>query len=106
MAKPSNQLCNLSMALISLPGACKIAKSKPILPMLIYLLPLLPKIFQRVVLNQTKKFLSLNKILYGYQSSFRKNHSIDTCLSFLNDKIFKGFNVLNWPPKSIRYYHP
>ena len=38
-----------------------------------------------------QEFLSLNKILYNYQSGFRKNHSTDTCLSFLNDKILKGF---------------
>ena len=31
-------------------------------------------------------------ILYDYQSGFRKNHSTDTCLSFLNDKILKGFD--------------
>ena len=50
------------------------------------------KVFERVVLDQTEEFLSLNKILYDYQSSFRKNHSADTCLSFLNDKILKGFD--------------
>ena len=36
------------------------------------------------------KFLSFNKILYDYQSSFRKKHSTDTCFSFLNVKILKG----------------
>ena len=53
---------------------------------------MLSKVFERVVLDQTEEFLSLNKILYDYQSSFRKNHSADTCLSFLNDKILKGFD--------------
>ena len=28
--------------------------------------------------------------MYNYQSGFRKNHSTDLCLSFLNDKILKG----------------
>ena len=41
---------------------------------------------KKVVLNQTEKFLSL------YQSGFRKNHSTDTCIFFLNDKILKGFD--------------
>ena len=50
------------------------------------------KIFERVVLDKTREFLRLNKILYDYQSGFRKNHSTDTCLSFLNDKILKGFD--------------
>ena len=58
----------------------------------ISLLPLLSKVFERVVLNQTEEFLSLNKVFYDYQSGFRKKHSTDTCLSFLNDKILKGFD--------------
>ena len=97
LAKPISELCNLSMALGSFPDACKIAKVKPLFKKgsktdpsnyrPISLLPLLPKVFERVVLDQTKEFLSLNKILYDYQSGFRKNHSTDTCLSFLNDKV-------------------
>ena len=86
----------------SFPDACKIAKVKPLFKKgsktdpsnyrPISLLPLLSKVFERVVLDQTEEFLSLNKILYDYQSGFRKNHSTDTCLSFLNDKILKGFD--------------
>ena len=58
----------------------------------ISLLPLLSKFFERVILDQAEEFLSFNKILYDYQSGFRKNHSTDTCLSFFNDKILKGFD--------------
>ena len=102
LAKPISKLCNLSMALGSLPDACKMAKVKPLFKngsktdpsnyRPISLLPLLSKAFEKVVLDQTEEFLSLNKILYDYQSSFRKNHSTDTCLSFLNDKILNGFD--------------
>ena len=53
---------------------------------------MLSKIFERVVLDQTKDILSHSKILYDYQSGFIKNHSTDACLSFLNDKILKGFD--------------
>ena len=53
---------------------------------------MLSKVFERVILDQTKEFLSLNKILYDHQSGFRKNHSTDTCLSFLNGKFLKGFD--------------
>ena len=53
---------------------------------------MLSKVFERVVLDQTEEFLSLNKVLYDYQSGFRENHSTNTCLSFLNDKILKGFD--------------
>ena len=90
------------MTLGSFPDACKIAKVKPLFKKgsksdpsnyrPISRIPLLSKVFERVVLDQTKEFLNLNKILYDYQSGFRKNHSTDTCLSFLNDKILKGFD--------------
>ena len=55
-------------------------------------MPLLSKVFESIVLDQAEEFLSLNKILYDYQSGIRKNHSRDTCLSFLNDKILKDFD--------------
>ena len=102
MAKSITELCNLSMRLDGFPDACKIAKVKPLFKKgsksdpsnyrPISLLPLLSKVLERVVLSQIKEFLSFNKILYDYQSGFRKNHSTDTCLSFLNDKILKGFD--------------
>ena len=91
------------MTLGSFPDACKIAKVKPLFKKgsktdpsnyrPISLLPLLSKVFERVVLNQTEEFLSLNKVLYDYQSGFRKNDSKDTCRSFLNDRLkgLKGF---------------
>ena len=55
------------------------------------LLPLISKIIEKVAHNQTNEFLSGNKILHNYQSGFRTNHSINLCLSFLTDKILKGF---------------
>ena len=68
------------MALGSFPDACKIAKVKPLFKKgsktdpsnyrPISLLPLLSKIFERVVLDQTEE--CFNKILYEYQSGFRK----------------------------------
>ena len=73
LAKPISKLCNLSMKLESFPDACQIAKVKPLFkkgsktdPIFyyrpIFLLPLLSKVFERVVLDQTEEFLSLNKI--------------------------------------------
>ena len=38
-----------------------------------------------------KKFLSNNKILYRFQSGIQKNHSTNTCLGHLTDKITTGF---------------
>ena len=102
LAKPISELCNLSLILRSFSDACKIAKIKSLFKKgsktdppyyrPISLLLLLFKVFERVVLDQTKEFVSLNKILYDYQSGFRKNHSTDTCFSFLNEKILKGFH--------------
>ena len=89
------------MILGTFPDACKIAKIKPLFKKGSKMDPsnyrpisllLLSKFFKRVVLDQTKDFLSLNKMFYDYQSGFRKNHSTDTCLSFLNDKILKDFD--------------
>ena len=101
LAKPISELCNLSMALGNFPDAYKIVKVKPLFKKgsktdpsnyrPISLLPLSSKVVERVVLNETGKFLSLNKVSHDYQSGFRKNHSTDTCLSFLNDKILKRF---------------
>ena len=92
LAKPICELCNLSMSLGSFPNACKIAKVKPLFKKgsktdtsnyrPISLLPLLSKVFERVVLDQTEEFFSLNKILCDYQSGFRKNHSTDTYFFF------------------------
>ena len=47
---------------------------------------------EKVVHEQTTKFLNDNNIFYKYQSGFRSNwHSTDLFLSFLNDKTLKGF---------------
>ena len=37
-------------------------------------------------------YLVQYNILYKYQSGFRTKHSTDLCLSYLNDKILKGFD--------------
>ena len=58
----------------------------------ISLLPLISKVIERIVYDQGDHFLLQNNILYDYQSRFRKNHSTHLCLSFLNDKIPKGFD--------------
>ena len=102
LCKPISEICNLLISHGIFPNACKVAKLKPIFkkgkkvdpsncrPIL--LLPLISKITEKVVHNQTNEFLSANKILYNYQSGFRTNHSTNLCLSFLTDKILKGFD--------------
>ena len=58
----------------------------------ISLLPLLSKIFEKIIHSQTQSYLDENNILYKYQSGFRARHSTDTCLSLLNEIFSKGFD--------------
>ena len=101
LASPITDLCNLSILLSSFPDDCKIAKLKPLYKKEaktkpknyrpICLLPLISKVIEKVILNQTQNFLDTNMILYSYQSGFRKHYSTDTCLSYLTDKVQTGF---------------
>ena len=56
------------------------------------MLPLIFKVIKKVIHDQTSTFLNSKKSLYTYQSGFRKKHSTDFCLSYLNAKILKGFD--------------
>ena len=38
------------------------------------------------------EYLTENNILYKYKSGFCKNHSTDTSLSYLTDKVLTGFD--------------
>ena len=102
LALPITQLCNLSMKTSCFPSCCKTAKLKPLFKKgsktdpknyrPISLLPIISKIIEKVVHEQTNSFLTQNDILYKFQSGFRRNHSTESCLTFLNDKILKGFD--------------
>ena len=60
---------------------------------LISLLPIIiSKIIEKIIHDQTTEYLTDNQILYRYQSGCSKNHSTDTCLSYLTDRILTGFN--------------
>ena len=96
LSYPISQLCNLSIATASFPDSCKTAKLKPLFKNKgsktepknyrpISLLPLLSKVMEKVIHDQTELFLSENEVLYKFQSGFRRDHSTDTCLSFLKD---------------------
>ena len=83
------------------PRSCKFAKVKPLFKKgsktdpqnyrSISLLPILSKVVERMFREQTQEFLSINKILYRFQSGFRKNYSANTCLRHLTDKVTTGF---------------
>ena len=102
LSKPISDICNFSIFHEIFPNACKVAKLKPIFKKgknvdpfnyrLMSLLPLISKVIEKVVHNQTNEFLSDNKILCNYQSGFTANHLANLCLSFLTDKALKVFD--------------
>ena len=53
---------------------------------------MISKLIEIIIHEQTQKYLSNQNILFKYLSGFRTNHSTDTCLSYLNDKILSGFD--------------
>ena len=102
LAKHICQICNLSIKQSLFPHQCKIAKIKPLFKKgsktdpknyrPISLLPLISKIIERVIFDQTQEFLQKQNVFCRYQSGFRKNYSTDLCLSYLCDKVKKGFD--------------
>ena len=103
LALPISQIFNLSIKLSSFPDDCKISKLKPLFKKgskidpknhrPVSLLPIVSKIIEKLVHDQTQNYLDKNEILYDYQSGFRKNFSTNYCLAYLNDKISKGFDT-------------
>ena len=96
------QLCNLSIKFSQFPKDCKVAKLKSLYKKgtkrdpknfrPISLLPIVSKIVEKVIHGQTMSYLTESSILYRHQSGFRKNHSTDTSLAYLADKILAGFD--------------
>ena len=56
------------------------------------MLPLISKIIEKVINDQTSTFLNSKKLLCTYRSGFLKKHSTDFCLSYPKDIILKGFD--------------
>jgi len=93
---------NLSVLLNKFPNQCKKAKIKPIFKKgskleavnyrPISLLPLISKVFEKCIHDQLQIYLTEFDIIYKMQSGFRSDFSTDTCLSYLHNKILKGFD--------------
>ena len=102
LATPITQICNLSIKLSTVPDEGKIAKLKPLYKIgkktdpknyrPISLLPVISKILEKVIHDQTMELVNKSHILYKFQSGFRKFHSTDSHLSYLQDKVAKGFD--------------
>ena len=50
------------------------------------------KIIEKMIHQQLEEYLNNNHLIYKFQSGFRENHSSDTCLTYLSDKILTGFD--------------
>ena len=93
LAKSITDIGNLSISLNKLPSAFKLAKVKPIFKKWqktnvsnyrhISLPPILSKVIEKFVHEQTTKYLNDNNIFYKYQSGFRNSLSTELFLSFL-----------------------
>jgi len=102
LSKIITDIFNLSILLNKFPNQCKKAKIRPIFKKgskveavnyrPISLLPLISKIFEKCIHEQLQVYLTKFDIIYKLQSGFRSDFSTDTCLSYLHDKILKGFN--------------
>ena len=99
---PISQIFNLSIKTSSFPDDCKISKLKPLYKKgsktdpknyrPISLLPIVSKIIEKLVHDQTQNYLSETNVLCDCQSGFRKNYSTNYCLAYLNDKVSKGID--------------
>ena len=100
LALPIMQILNLSISLSTVPDKSKISKLKPLFKKgsrtdpknyrPISLLPLISKIFERAIHDQLQHFLEENKILYKYQSGFRKNTQPILACHTLVIKYYRG----------------
>ena len=102
LALPSGNIINLSIKLPAFPEECKFTKLKSIFKKgartnpknyrPISLLPLVSKTIQKSIHFQIADFLNKKKLIYMYQSGFRKNHSTDLCAAQLTDFIATGMD--------------
>jgi len=63
----------------------------------ISILPVVMKIFEKIVNHQISEFIDSNNLITNFQSGFRKNHSTDTAVlevtDFILNELHKGKHV-------------
>ena len=97
--EPITLLINQSLMTNTFPTKLKIAKIMPLLkkPNIftpdnfrpISLLPCISKIIEKCVFTQIFEYFEKNKLLYGSQYGYRKNHSTETACLELVDKLYR-----------------
>ena len=106
ISSPLTYVINLSLECSQVPNAFKTAKVLPLFKKgdrnncgnyrPVSILPVVSKIFERVVCNQLQEYLYDNNLLYVNQSGFRKHHSTDTALISLSNMIFENMDQGNF----------
>ena len=96
------QICNLSIKFSLFPKQCKVAKIKPLFKKgsktdpksyrPIPFRPLISKIIERVVFNQTQEFLQNRVVLFVAINNQSSGKIIQRTYSYLCDKVKKGFD--------------
>ena len=92
---PLTYIINLSLKTSSVPIDFKTARVVPLFKKgdcnfegnyrPVSILPVVSKIFERIVYNQLYDYINDNNLMYNFQSGFRPGYSTDTALSFLSD---------------------
>ena len=79
-------------------------KTKPKNFRSILLFPLISKIIERILYDQTMNSLSHNNVMYKYQSGFLIFHPTESCLSYYLTKSKKVSNLVSWPEWFLLIY--
>ena len=97
IASPITHILNLSLSQSTVPKAFKEARVVTLYKKggrgevgnyrSVSILPVVSKIFERIVYDQLSKHLDKHNILYKYQSCFRKSNSTEKALIDLSDRI-------------------
>ena len=90
LAQPLSQLFNLSLSLGLFPDSWKIARVAPIFKdgpadesnnyRPISVLPVVSRLFEKLIYDQVYHYLDSNKLIFGKQSAYRRLHYVLSCL--------------------------
>ena len=102
LAYPLTFLFNLSVQQCKIPGEWKKAKVMPLYKSgaksdpknfrPISVLPVVSKVYERLVHNQLASYFDENNLLCTFQSGFRKKHSTETAVTYFADQILMGMD--------------
>ena len=91
ISTPLTYIINLSLRTCTVPNDFKSARVVPLFKKgncnqegnyrPVSILPVVSKIFERIVYDQLYEYLSMNNLIYDYQSGFRTSFSTDTALT-------------------------